>query len=95
MFGCTIRGTPSPRCSYRRVCIHAVSKWWDTALFTFTPGYVYGDWIPEADSAVANTLPEPVDTGAFYKNVLRPALEAVGLPASQPATPAATTRGQR
>jgi integrase len=28
---------------------------------------------------------EPVDTGAFYKNVLRPALEAVGLPASRPA----------
>jgi integrase len=27
-----------------------------------------------------------VDTGAFYKNVLRPALEAVGLPASRPAT---------
>ena len=29
---------------------------------------------------------EPVDTGAFYKNLLRPALEAVGLPASRPAT---------
>lgn len=29
---------------------------------------------------------EPVDTGAFYKNVLRPALVAVGLPASLPAT---------
>lgn len=28
---------------------------------------------------------EPVDTGAFYKNVLRPALQAVGLPASRPA----------
>jgi integrase len=28
---------------------------------------------------------EPVDTGAFYKNVVRPALEAVGLPASRPA----------
>ena len=28
---------------------------------------------------------EPVDTGAFYKNLLRPALEAVGLPASRPA----------
>jgi integrase len=28
---------------------------------------------------------EPVDSGAFYKNVLRPALEAVGLPASRPA----------
>jgi integrase len=29
---------------------------------------------------------EPVDTTAFYKNVLRPALAAVGLPASTPAT---------
>ncbi|GFG67914.1 site-specific integrase [Mycobacterium kubicae] len=29
---------------------------------------------------------EPVDTGAFYKNVFCPALEAVGLPASRPAT---------
>jgi integrase len=29
---------------------------------------------------------EPVDPGAFYKNVLRPALAAVGLPASTPAT---------
>ena len=29
---------------------------------------------------------EPVDTGAFYKNLLRPALETVGLPASRPAT---------
>ncbi|MEX3646539.1 tyrosine-type recombinase/integrase [Mycolicibacterium porcinum] len=28
---------------------------------------------------------EPVDTGAFYKNLLRPALEAVGLPATRPA----------
>jgi integrase len=27
---------------------------------------------------------EPVDTGAFYKNVLRPALAAEGLPASTP-----------
>jgi len=29
---------------------------------------------------------EPVDPGGFYKNVLRPALVAVGLPASRPAT---------
>jgi integrase len=29
---------------------------------------------------------EPVDTTAFYKNVLRPGLEAVGLPASRPAS---------
>jgi integrase len=29
---------------------------------------------------------EPVDPGAFYKNLLRPALEAVGLPASRSAT---------
>lgn len=29
---------------------------------------------------------EPVDPGALYKNLLRPALEAVGLPASRPAT---------
>ena len=29
---------------------------------------------------------EPVDPGAFYKNLFRPALEAVGLPASRPAT---------
>jgi integrase len=36
---------------------------------------------------------EPVDTGALYKNVLRPALEAVGLPASRPAT--ATTPAVR
>lgn len=28
---------------------------------------------------------EPVDPGAFYKNLLRPALEVVGLPASRPA----------
>jgi integrase len=27
---------------------------------------------------------EPIDPTAFYKNVLRPALVAVGLPASQP-----------
>jgi integrase len=39
---------------------------------------------------------EPVDTGAFYKNLLRPALEAVGLPASRPATKgAAAVRGLR
>ena len=30
----------------------------------------------------------PVDTTSFYKNVLRPALAAVGLPASRPATTA-------
>lgn len=29
---------------------------------------------------------EPVDPGAYYKNLFRPALEAVGLPASRPAT---------
>jgi integrase len=29
---------------------------------------------------------EPVDPGAFYKKLLRPALEAVGLPASRSAT---------
>lgn len=29
---------------------------------------------------------EPIDTGAFYKNLFRPALAAVGLPASMPAT---------
>ena len=29
---------------------------------------------------------DPVDPGAFYKNLFRPALEAVGLPASRPAT---------
>jgi integrase len=29
---------------------------------------------------------EPVDTGAFYKNLFRPALAAVGLPASMPAS---------
>jgi integrase len=29
---------------------------------------------------------EPIDPGAFYKNLLRPALEAVGLPATRPAT---------
>lgn len=34
--------------------------------------------------------------GAFYKNLLRPALEAVGLPASRPATAdAPTVRGVR
>lgn len=39
---------------------------------------------------------EPVDTGAFYKNLLRPALEAVGLPASRPATKEApAVRGVR
>jgi integrase len=29
---------------------------------------------------------EPCDMGAYYKNLLKPALEAVGLPASRPAT---------
>jgi integrase len=39
---------------------------------------------------------EPVDPGAFYKNLLRPALEAVGLPATRPATKdAAAVRGVR
>jgi integrase len=39
---------------------------------------------------------EPVDIGAFYKNLLRPALEAVGLPASRPATKdAPAVRGVR
>ncbi|WP_428338788.1 tyrosine-type recombinase/integrase [Mycobacterium sp.] len=39
---------------------------------------------------------EPVDTTAFYKNVLRPALEAVGLPASRPASAdAPAVRGVR
>jgi integrase len=33
---------------------------------------------------------EPIDTGAYYRNLLRPALEAVGLPASRPATKAIT-----
>jgi integrase len=34
---------------------------------------------------------EPVDTTSFYKNVLRPALAAVGLPASRPARPVTDT----
>jgi integrase len=38
---------------------------------------------------------EPVDPGAFYKNVYRPALEAVGLPASRPATKATATEPAR
>lgn len=39
---------------------------------------------------------EPVDPGAFYKNLLRPALEAVGLPASRPAmNEAPAVRGVR
>jgi hypothetical protein len=44
---------------------------------------------------------EPVDPTAFYKNVLRPALVAVGLPASQAAhtrndgTPVAAVKGVR
>lgn len=39
---------------------------------------------------------EPVDPGALYKNLLRPALEAVGLPASRPATKdAPAVRGVR
>jgi integrase len=44
---------------------------------------------------------EPVDPGAFYKNLFRPALEAVGLPASRPAytrddgTPVAAVQGVR
>ena len=44
---------------------------------------------------------EPVDVGAFYKNLFRPALEAVGLPASRPATkgtdgtPVAAVQGVR
>jgi integrase len=39
---------------------------------------------------------EPVDTTAFYKNVQRPALEAVGLPASRPASAdAPAVRGVR
>jgi integrase len=39
---------------------------------------------------------EPVDASAFYKNVLRPALETVGLPASRPATnDAPAVRGVR
>jgi integrase len=39
---------------------------------------------------------EPVDPGAFYKNLLRPALEVVGLPASRPATKdAPAVRGVR
>lgn len=31
---------------------------------------------------------EPVDPGAYYKNLMRPALEDVGLPATRPAKPA-------
>lgn len=44
---------------------------------------------------------EPVDPGAFYKNLMKPALEAVGLPASRPAysdadgNPVAATVGVR
>jgi integrase len=39
---------------------------------------------------------EPVEPGAFYNNLLQPALEAVGLPASRPATKdAAAVRGVR
>lgn len=40
-------------------------------------------WVPCGRSA---RLLEPVDTGVFYKNLFRPALEAVGLPASRSAT---------
>ena len=37
-----------------------------------------------------------MDTGAFYKNLLRPALQAVGLPATRPATKdAPSVRGVR
>jgi integrase len=39
---------------------------------------------------------EPCDMGAYYKNLLKPALEAVGLPASKPATAdAAAVEGVR
>ncbi|PJK24403.1 tyrosine-type recombinase/integrase [Mycolicibacterium goodii] len=39
---------------------------------------------------------QPLATGAFYDTILKPALEAVGLPASRPATAdAAATRGVR
>lgn len=39
---------------------------------------------------------EPIDPGAYYKNLLRPALEAVGRPASRPATKdAPAVRGVR
>ena len=34
---------------------------------------------------------EPVDCGAYYRNLMKPALIAVGLPASHPATPATAT----
>lgn len=38
---------------------------------------------------------EPVDMGTFYRRVFRPALIAVGLPASQPARPATETEPAR
>jgi integrase len=47
-------------------------------------------------AVVALDFSEPVAPGAFYKNLLRPALEAVGLPASRPATKdAPAVRGVR
>jgi integrase len=66
------------------------------------PNRALGGARPRGCRAVAPLdYSEPVDTGAFYKNVLRPALEAVGLPASQPAytrddgTPVAKVEGVR
>ena len=45
--------------------------------------------MPSIAEVFVTVLPsEPVDTTSFYKNVLRPALAAVGLPASRPATTA-------
>jgi integrase len=35
-----------------------VSKWLGHSMFTLTLD-TYGDWIPEADGGVANSLPEP------------------------------------
>lgn len=34
---------------------------------------------------------EPIDCGAYYRNLMKPALSAVGLPASAPATAATAT----
>jgi integrase len=45
--------------------------------------------MPSIAEVFVTVLPsEPVDTTSPYKNVLRPALAEVGLPASRPATTA-------
>jgi integrase len=105
-----VTGTPKSQKSRRTVPLPAwlADKLWDYLAETHPraaeptaplwPSRQNGGGYRAAGERYAVPLdwPQPVAIGAFYDTIFRPALEAVGLPASRPATKdAPATRGIR